>query len=225
MIWFCNMFHTFWNEFSKIVSMLIWIILFNVVPTVCRATLGFYRVRKQHQFPGNSCSTGATCLPTLWPVPRLPRTWSDGTVTCSPGPSRGRYVFISLPIPGVLTMCETWVFASRSTPNLTVRRHCLQTQIQYKTNTSEISFTDIIYRIPGIVKIPQFLIGCIYSSIPPSVSYTNNLKCTKLLLQLIMKVFGNAYSIQIWNFVSPCHSFSRPNCYILSPQPPLPKPQ
>ena len=36
-----------------------------------------------------------------------------GTVICSPGPSRGRYVFISLPTLGVLTMCETRVFAGR----------------------------------------------------------------------------------------------------------------
>ena len=176
-------------------------------------------------FPVTAAQLVPPAFPRCGQYQGYPGPGQTGTVTCSPGPSRGRYVFISLPIPGVLTMCETWVFASRSTPNLTVRRHCLQTQIQYKTNTSEISFTDIIYRIPGIVKIPQFLVACIYSSIPPSVSYTNNLKSTKLLLQLIMKVFGNAYSIQIWNFVSPCHSFSRPNCYILSPQPPLPKPQ
>ena len=37
-----------------------------------------------------------------------------GTVTCSPGPSRGRYVFISLPTLGILTMCETQVFAGRA---------------------------------------------------------------------------------------------------------------
>ena len=37
-----------------------------------------------------------------------------GTVICSPGPSRGRFVFISLPTLGVLTMCEARVFAGRS---------------------------------------------------------------------------------------------------------------
>ena len=36
-----------------------------------------------------------------------------GTVICSPGHIRGRYVFISLPTLGVLTMCEARVFAGR----------------------------------------------------------------------------------------------------------------
>ena len=43
-----------------------------------------------------------------------PGPGQTGTVTCSPGPSPGRYVFISLPNPGVLTMCETRVFAGRT---------------------------------------------------------------------------------------------------------------
>ena len=40
-----------------------------------------------------------------------PGPGQTGTVTCSPIPSRGRYVFISLPTFDILTMCETRVFA------------------------------------------------------------------------------------------------------------------
>ena len=43
-----------------------------------------------------------------------PGPGQTGTVTCNPGPSRGRYVFISLPTLGILTICETRVFAGRS---------------------------------------------------------------------------------------------------------------
>ena len=56
-----------------------------------------------------------------------PGPGQTGTVTCSPGPSRGRYVFISLPNPGILTMCETRVFAGRSRATFKICRYHLLT--------------------------------------------------------------------------------------------------
>ena len=40
-----------------------------------------------------------------------PGSGQTGTLTCSPGPSRGRYVFISLPAIESLTLCEVRFFA------------------------------------------------------------------------------------------------------------------
>ena len=42
-----------------------------------------------------------------------PAAGQTGTVTCSPGSIRGRYVFVSLPILGVLQMCEVRVFTGK----------------------------------------------------------------------------------------------------------------
>ena len=52
-----------------------------------------------------------------------PEPGQAGTVTCSPGPSRGRYVFISLPTLGILTMCETRVFAGMLNAKFKVCQH------------------------------------------------------------------------------------------------------
>ena len=95
-----------------------------------------------------------------------PGPGQTGTVTCSSGANRGRYVFISLPTPGVLTMCETWVYAGGSTTNHNVHQHRFQAQCQYKTNTSGISFTDIVYRIPETLKISVF--GRMYLLVHPT---------------------------------------------------------
>ena len=43
-----------------------------------------------------------------------PAAGQAGTITCRPGPIRGRYVFVSLPILDVLQMCEVRVFAGKS---------------------------------------------------------------------------------------------------------------
>ena len=64
-----------------------------------------------------------------------------GTVICSPGPSRGRYVFISLPTLGILTMCETRVFAGRLKTKFKVRWQSSHIS-QPSANVYEISFTD-----------------------------------------------------------------------------------
>ena len=42
-----------------------------------------------------------------------PAAGQTGTLTCNPGPIRERYVFVSLPILGVLQMCEVRVFTGK----------------------------------------------------------------------------------------------------------------
>ena len=63
-----------------------------------------------------------------------------GTVICNPGPSRGRFVFISLPTLGILTLCEVRIFAGRSRAILKIRHHHLFTHMPAKYGTWQLFY-------------------------------------------------------------------------------------
>ena len=90
-----------------------WLLLYICLLSVDRLT-DFIVTVSNISFPVTAAQLVPPAYTRCGQYQGYPGPGQTGTVTCSPGPTRGRYVFISLPIPGVLTMCETRVFAGMS---------------------------------------------------------------------------------------------------------------
>ena len=118
-----NMHYTFTNDPSKLYAWWYESYCYMWCPSFAERLSDFVVTVSNISFPVTSVELVPPAFTLCGQYQGYPGPSQTGTVTCSPGPSRGRYVFISLPTLGVLTMCETRVFAGRSTDNLKVHRH------------------------------------------------------------------------------------------------------
>ena len=132
---------TFSNNFRRTVRMLIWLILLYVMPLFAERLANFIVTLSNISFPVTSVELAPPVFIRCGQYKGHPGPDQTGTVTCSSGPRRGRYVFISLPIPGVLTVCEARVFTDRPKFPRIARSHT------HQHITPNIYDTDMIYWI------------------------------------------------------------------------------